>query len=115
MRLLLWTALAALFLTFAGPTEPIEDLLRIARNHFHPHRASGDIVLVSIDDRSLRQVGRWPWPRRYHAQMIDRLTAAGAKRIFIDIAFETKSNSVDDALLAGAIERSGKVTLPVRG
>jgi len=115
MRLLLWTALAALFLTFAGPTEAFENLLRTARNNFHPHRASGDIVLVTIDDRSLREIGRWPWPRRYHALMIDKLTAAGAKRIFFDITFETRSNAADDALLAKAIEESGRVTLPVRG
>jgi EAL domain-containing protein (putative c-di-GMP-specific phosphodiesterase class I)/CHASE2 domain-containing sensor protein len=115
VRLLLWTALAVLLLTLAGPTEPFEDLLRVGRNHFHPHRASGNIVLITIDDRSLREVGRWPWPRRYHAQLIDKLTAAGAKQIYSDITFETRSNAVDDQLLASAIERSGRVTLPVRG
>jgi EAL domain-containing protein (putative c-di-GMP-specific phosphodiesterase class I)/CHASE2 domain-containing sensor protein len=113
MRLLLWLVVAAIAL--AGPTELFENPLRVGRNHFHPHRASGDIVLVTIDDASLREVGRWPWPRRYHATLVDRLTAAGAKRIFFDITFETRSNAVDDNLLAAAIERSGKVTLPVRG
>jgi EAL domain-containing protein (putative c-di-GMP-specific phosphodiesterase class I)/CHASE2 domain-containing sensor protein len=70
---------------------------------------------VSIDDYALREVGRWPWPRRYHAQLIDRLTAAGASRIFFDIAFETRSNVADDDMLAEAIARSSRVTLPVRG
>ena len=115
LRLLLWTAIAALILAFAGPTEPFEDVLRVGRNHLHPRQASGDVVLVAIDDQSLRDVGRWPWPRRYHATMIDKLTAAGAKRIFFDITFETRSNPVDDGLLASAIERSGRITLPMRG
>jgi EAL domain-containing protein (putative c-di-GMP-specific phosphodiesterase class I)/CHASE2 domain-containing sensor protein len=96
-------------------TGPFEDQLRMVRNYFHPQRASGDIVLVPIDDVAMREIGRWPWPRRYHAQIIDRLTAAGAKRIFFDITFETRSNPADDKLLADAIERSGRVTLPVRG
>src|SRR3954470_10313411 len=115
MRLLLWTAIATLLLTFIGAVQPLEDVLRVLRNQSNVHRASGDIVLVTIDDQGLRTIGRWPWPRRYHAKIIDELTAAGAKRIFFDIAFETRSNPVDDGLLAAAIERSGRVTLPVRG
>jgi EAL domain-containing protein (putative c-di-GMP-specific phosphodiesterase class I)/CHASE2 domain-containing sensor protein len=112
---MLWTAFVVLILTGIGATEPLEGFLRSTRNYLHPSRASGDIALVTIDDRALREVGRWPWPRRYHAQLIDQLTAAGAKQIFSDITFETRSNPVDDAALAAAIERSGRVTLPMRG
>ena len=68
-----------------GFGEIAEDCAARGRNSLHPHKASGDIVLVKIDDASLREIGRWPWPRRNHAQLIDRLTAAGAKRIFFDI------------------------------
>src|SRR5690242_13744793 len=115
LKILLWAAVAGLVATLIVLSGPIEDSLRVARNNFHRHAASRDIVLVTIDNQSLRDVGRWPWPRRYHARMIDRLTAAGAKRIFFDVTFETRSDSVDDQLLADAIERSGRVTLPVRG
>jgi len=114
-KILFWLAVSGLVATLIVLSGPIEDSLRVARNNFHRHAASGDIVLVTIDNESLRKVGRWPWPRRYHAQMIDRLTAAGAKRIFFDVTFETRSDPVDDRLLAEAIERSGRVTLPVRG
>ena len=48
-----------------GFGEIAEDWLRVARNSFHKHHASGDIVVVKIDDQSLREVGNWPWPRRY--------------------------------------------------
>ena len=115
VRLLLWTAIVTVLLTFAGIIQPLEDILRVARNRTHVHAASGDIVLVPIDDYALREVGRWPWPRRYHAELIDKLTAAGAKQIFSDITFETRSTPADDAMLAGAIARSGRVVLPVRG
>jgi len=115
VRLLIWTAVVAVLLAIFSITEPFEDELRMLRNYVHPHAASGDIALVTIDDKALHEVGGWPWPRRYHAQLIDRLTAAGAKRIYFDITFETRSNPVDDGLLAAAIARSGRVVLPVRG
>ncbi|HEU5286226.1 MAG TPA: EAL domain-containing protein [Sphingomicrobium sp.] len=113
-RLLLWVAIAGLIFGLIGFGELPEDVLRAGRNSLHPHKASGDIVLVQIDDRSLRELGRWPWPRRFHAQLTDKLTAAGAQRIFFDVMFENRSNAADDAMLAAAIERSGRVTLPVR-
>ena len=115
IRLLIWTAIVAVILALMEATGPFEDQLRMVRNYFHPHRASGDVVLVTIDDNSLRKIGRWPWPRRYHGQLIDRLTSAGAKRIYSDVTFETRSSPDDDAKLANAIERSGRVILPIRG
>jgi len=113
-RLLLWVAIAGLIFGLIGFGELPEDVLRASRNSLHPHAASGNIVLVTIDDASLRKVGRWPWPRRYHAQLTDRLTSAGANRIFFDLMFENASEPVDDRLFADAIRRSGRVTLPVR-
>ena len=115
VRLVMWTAIVVVLLTLMGATQPFEDQLRMLRNYVHPHKTSGDIVLVNIDDRALHAIGRWPWPRRYHAQIIDRLTAAGVKQVYSDITFETRSTPADDDALADAIERSGRVTLPVRG
>jgi EAL domain-containing protein (putative c-di-GMP-specific phosphodiesterase class I)/CHASE2 domain-containing sensor protein len=115
LRLLLWTALAALILSGIGTTQVVDEFLRSCRNYFHRHEASGQVVLVPIDDQALREMGRWPWPRRYHAELVDKLTAAGAKQIFFDIAFETASNDGDDRALAAAIQRSGRVTLAARG
>lgn len=46
-----------------------------------------DVVMVGIDDASLATVGPWPWPRDVHAQLIDRLSAAGAQTIVYTPAF----------------------------
>jgi EAL domain-containing protein (putative c-di-GMP-specific phosphodiesterase class I)/CHASE2 domain-containing sensor protein len=113
-KLLLWTAIIGLIFGLIGFGELPEDLLRTSRNSLHPNKASGDIVFVRVDDQSLREVGRWPWPRRYHADLTDKLTAAGANRIFFDIMFEHRNNPADDKMLADALARSGRVTLPVR-
>ena len=114
-RTLLWIAVGGLIFGVFGLGDMADDLLRSTRNSLHMHKASGDIVVVKIDDDSLRDIGRWPWPRRYHAQLIDDLTKAGAKRIFFDILFHEKSDLVDDRLLANALERSKRVVLAARG
>jgi EAL domain-containing protein (putative c-di-GMP-specific phosphodiesterase class I)/CHASE2 domain-containing sensor protein len=114
LKLLLWTAVAGLIFGLIGFGELPEDMLRAGRNSLHINKASGDIVLVAIDDASVQKVGRWPWPRRNHARVIDELTAAGARRVFVDVMFEAASEQEDDRLLASAIERSGRVVLPVR-
>ena len=110
-KLLLWTAVAGLIFGLIGFGEIAEDNLRSVRNDFHRHKASGDIVLVKIDEDSLRQIGRWPWPRRFDAQLTDELTKAGAKRILFDVGFFGPTNAIDDALFAQAIRRSGRVGL----
>jgi EAL domain-containing protein (putative c-di-GMP-specific phosphodiesterase class I)/CHASE2 domain-containing sensor protein len=113
-KLLLWTVLAGLIFGLIDLGEIPDDYLRGIRNLFHEHRASGDIVVVTVDEPSLRRVGNWPWPRRYDGQMVDRLMAAGANRVFFDVNFSYTSNPADDQALARAIERSGRVSLFVR-
>jgi serine/threonine-protein kinase len=45
-------------------------------------RDPGDsVVVIAIDDKSIDSIGRWPWSRNVHAQMIDLLHKAGAKVI----------------------------------
>src|SRR5687767_9276498 len=67
-----------------------------------------------MDSRSLSAIDRWPWPRRHHAGLIDRLHAAGARSIAFDVDFAALSNPADDAALAAALRRAGgSVILPV--
>jgi serine/threonine-protein kinase len=37
------------------------------------------ISVIAIDDTSLDNIGRWPWPRDVHARLTDKLKAGGAK------------------------------------
>jgi EAL domain-containing protein (putative c-di-GMP-specific phosphodiesterase class I)/CHASE2 domain-containing sensor protein len=113
-KLLLWTALAGLIFGLIGFGEIAEDVLRATRNSLHRHKASGDIVFVKIDDDSLRDIGRWPWPRREYAQITDSLTRASAKRVFFDIMFDGQTDQKDDLQLADALKRSGRAYLAVR-
>ena len=63
-----------------------------------------NIVIVAIDNRSLRAIGRWPWPRRIHAAALDRLAEARPRAVGYDVLFVEPS--ADDAILAAAVRRN---------
>ncbi|MCH7881495.1 MAG: CHASE2 domain-containing protein [Proteobacteria bacterium] len=42
---------------------------------------SDKIVVIAIDDESIANIGRWPWPRDLHAELINKLAEGGAKVI----------------------------------
>ncbi len=70
------------------------------------------IVVVAIDEPSFAELGsRWPWPRGVHGQLVDALAAAGAAAIGFDVIFAEPSLPEEDAALADAIARSGRVVL----
>ena len=111
LKLLVWPLVLALVFGFAQAGEPIENILRTLRNATHQHPASGNIVVVKIDEESLREIDNWPWPRAKQAEIIDQLDRLGAEKIVFDVLYTGPSGKVDDQALADAIKRSGKVTL----
>jgi adenylate cyclase len=71
-----------------------------------------EILIAGIDAESFRVLDHsWPWPRRYHARLIDRLTKAGAALIVFDVFFGEPTDAEDDRLLSEAVKKSGKVVL----
>jgi EAL domain-containing protein (putative c-di-GMP-specific phosphodiesterase class I)/CHASE2 domain-containing sensor protein len=113
-KLLLWTAVASMIFGLIGLGEIVEDQARTFRNMLHRTPASGDIVLVGIDDESLRTIGEWPWPRARHARLIDVVTDSGAQKIFLEAIYENLSDHSNDQALADAIARSGRVVMSAR-
>jgi PAS domain S-box-containing protein len=76
--------------------------------------ASGKVAVVEIDSLSLAELDVWPWPRRVHAMLLDRLSNAGARRIALDIDFGARTGAADDAALGDALRRTGsRVVLPL--
>ena len=62
-----------------------------ARAGSNPFPINPDIVLVEINDASIRDFapafGRWPWPRAAHAMLVDYLSRGKPKAIAIDLTF----------------------------
>jgi adenylate cyclase len=79
------------------------------------------LVLAAIDDHSLNKIGRWPWTRTKHAELIDKLGTFGAKILAFDVFYsepEVACNAVSpDIALANSIKNfqsvpGRKVILP---
>jgi adenylate cyclase len=70
-----------------------------------------NIVIVAIDDTSLQDIGRWPWPREKFVELIPKL--AGSEVIGIDVAFFEDYDKIVDEQLGDAVAKAGNVVLPV--
>lgn len=109
---LLWWVIAALVsLTPAWKQVELKllDSMTVASA---PNKSVFPITVVGIDEASFSELGlQWPWPRRLHAELVDRLAEAGAAVIVFDIVFAEPSTREDDRRFAEAISRAGNVVL----
>lgn len=60
------------------------DLRFIARGE---RPSGGETVIAAIDEKSVTELGRWPWTRTVIADLIDTLTGYGARSIGFDVVF----------------------------
>lgn len=108
---------AAVFALISGlsTNSPLHRLDLLAYDAIEPiFRGSAqtpEAVIVAIDDATLETLGQWPWSRAVHADMIDRLSAAGVSVIGFSVLLSEDGKG--DVQLADAIHRSGRVVLPV--
>jgi len=64
---------------------------------------TNDIVLVTIDERSISKLGRWPWPRHIMADLVEKLASYGVTTIAFDVTFSEHSS--EDFQLAKAFKK----------
>jgi adenylate cyclase len=58
-----------------------------------PMAPGPEVVIAAIDEQSVDELGRWPWPYTVQAQLIRRLTAYGAAAIGYDVVFSSSDTS----------------------
>src|SRR6185437_7391333 len=88
LALLLLIALAALRVTNPLPLQELRVRVFDLYQVLHPREATQrPVVIIDIDEKSLKSVGQWPWPRTRVADLITRLTDMGALVIAFDIVF----------------------------
>jgi serine/threonine-protein kinase len=82
---------AIVFLAFFlhwSPLESMELKMYDLRAKLRADKQVGnDIIIVEVDDPSVQQLGRWPWPRAYTAELLDFLSEAGAKVLAVDLVY----------------------------
>lgn len=76
-----------------------------------PLKTSQDIIVIEISDDTLRNLGKWPLPRDFHASLINVLKEFKAKAIIFDILFSEPT--LYDEVLSRAISEAGNVYLPM--
>jgi CHASE2 domain-containing sensor protein/signal transduction histidine kinase len=70
------------------------------------HTPTPDILIIAIDERSLSELGRWPWPRDTHARLLERLAADKPRAVLLDLFLtEPSADSREDERLAQAMEK----------
>ncbi|MDD2229835.1 MAG: adenylate/guanylate cyclase domain-containing protein [Candidatus Cloacimonetes bacterium] len=64
---------------------------------------SDQIAIIAIDDATFNSLYEsWPFPRDYHAKLIENLNQAGVRQVVFDIEFTENSNPESDNALADA-------------
>lgn len=89
---------------------PVEDVLIGARTVVRREEAPKDIVVVALDERTLREIGLDDAPRSDDAKVIEAIFDAGAKRVFFDRSYHFREEASGDVALAKTLSRyPGKV------
>ncbi|MFH0906564.1 MAG: adenylate/guanylate cyclase domain-containing protein [archaeon] len=84
--------------------------LKLTDNLYGGKTPTNSIIIIGVDNKSLSEIGRWPWKRDIYAKAFENLS--DAKVIGVDISFFENSSEQDDAILAKAIEKQkGKIVL----
>src|SRR5262252_4181829 len=113
LNLLLLALVAILSLTY-----PVEELNRRLGDAFFRLRAhqptSPNVGMVLIDDASLERYGRWPWPRRELARLVDGVSKQHPSSIGLDILLAESEGSAGDNVLAEAIRGAGNIVLAAK-
>ncbi len=75
-------------------------------NRLYPRPESGQIVIIDIDEESLKKIGQFPWPRTLMAEMVDRLSELGASAIAFDVVFAEEDRTSPDKIIERLPDKS---------
>ncbi|MEL0083490.1 MAG: adenylate/guanylate cyclase domain-containing protein, partial [Gammaproteobacteria bacterium] len=82
------------------------------------HQADSRVVILDIDEKSLAEEGRFPWPRQKMARLVENLGDAGAAVIAFDIVFAEPEERSDrrllNDLLEGPLKNNGEFAATAR-
>src|SRR5262249_42625893 len=79
-----------------------------------PMPVSREVALVLIDDASLAQQGRWPWPRTRLAKLIRAVSQEQPRAIGVDVLLSEKEDEQNDAELTRAIQAAPNLVLAAK-
>ncbi|GAB4424241.1 MAG: adenylate/guanylate cyclase domain-containing protein [Thermodesulfovibrionales bacterium] len=87
------------------------DLRLHLRNLLRHQPPSKDIIIVSVDEKSIQEIGRWPWKRDVVAGLIKNISRDRPRVIGVDIILSEREGRESDERLEMAIKEAGNVVL----
>lgn len=64
---------------------------------------SGNLAVIAIDTESIGRIGVWPWPRTFHAQLLETLQELNAGPVAYDVDFSARTTEGQDSALEAAL------------
>src|SRR5687767_11030043 len=65
-------------------------------------RGDPRVTVVAVDDKSIEEVGQYPWPRSVYKKLLENLYAAGVEVVGLDFLFINPSRPEEDRVLVEA-------------
>jgi adenylate cyclase len=87
------------------------DLRMFVKNRVLKPTPPEDILIVTVDEKSILEMGRWPWSRAVMGGLIEKISSGAPRVIGIDIMFCEREAEEADMRLAGALEGAGNAVL----
>lgn len=82
------------------------------RNFISKPVKSGEVIIIAIDERSLKELGRWPWSRTLMATLVKEIMDLEPKILAVDIFFtEPESKKADESLGDIFVSKKEKIVL----
>jgi adenylate cyclase len=76
-----------------------------------PVKPVAKVVVVAIDNKSIMELGRWPWSRSRIAELVKKLAGYGVKVTALDIVFSEPEGKGSDRALAESMGAAGNVIM----
>ncbi len=84
------TLIAANVLFDVDLLQPLEHKVYDAMAGLRRRKDAKQVVVLAIDDQSIQQIGSWPWPRSYLAEMVRLLTGYDTHTLGISLLYPTR-------------------------
>ncbi len=117
-----WLTISLALMTWIGPDllVRLDNAALDVQFRLRGERSPGqEVVLVLVDEKSLKEIGRWPWPRDAQARLVERLRAGGPAVIGLDVIYaepegaelHTTTPSGYDRRLSASLADAGNVVM----
>jgi len=70
--------------------QPLEHKVYDSVARLRQRKTATEVVVLAIDDHSIQQLGSWPWPRSYLAEMVNLLSGYGTRAMGISLLYPTR-------------------------